>query len=94
MWEEEDRTGCDYTPMSTEELAEPLTPRRPSLVSDAPDLGPNLWHPLLADSEHAYAWWLLSQDELKTVIAVIEERTERKATSRMTGSTPKNTGCC
>ena len=75
--------------MSTEELAEPLTPRRPSLVSDAPDLGPNLWHPLLADSEHASAWWMLSQDELKTVTSVIEERTERKATSRMTGSTPK-----
>ena len=89
MWEEDDRTGCSYTPMSQEELAEPLTPRRPSLVSDAPDLGSNLWHPLLADSEHAYAWWMLSQDELKTVVAVIEERTERKVTSRLTGPTPK-----
>ena len=42
-----------------------------------------------ADSEHAYAWWMLSQDELKTVVSVIEERTERKDTSRLTGPTPK-----
>ena len=76
MWEEDDRTGCSYTPMSQEELAEPSTPRRPSLVSDTPDVGPNLWHPLLADSEHAYAWWMLSQDELKTIIAEIQEKTE------------------
>ena len=89
MWEKDDRMGCSYTPMSAEELAEPLTPRRPSLVSDAPELGSNLWHPLLADSEHAYAWWMLSQDELKTVIEVIKEKTERKVTSRMTATTPK-----
>ena len=89
MWEEDDRTGCSYTPMSQEELAEPSTPRRPNLVSDTPDAGRNKWHPLLADSEHAYAWWMLSQDELKTVIEVIKEKTERKVTSRMTASTPK-----
>ena len=89
MWEEDDRIGCSYTPMSQEELAEPSTPRRPSLVSNAPDDSQNLWHPLLADSEHAYAWWMLSQDELKTIITEIQERSERKAASRMTGSTPK-----
>ena len=55
--------------MSQEELAEPLTPRGPSLVSNAPDVGQDLWHPLLADSEHAYAWWMLSRDELQTIIA-------------------------
>ena len=33
---------------------------------------------------------MLSQDELKTVIAVVEERTERKVTSRMTGASPKS----
>ena len=90
MWEEDDRVGCSYTPMSAEELAEPVTPRRPSLVSEAPNPGPNLWHPVLAHSEHAYSWWMLSQDELKTVIAVVEERTERKVTSRMTGASPKS----
>ena len=58
-------------------------------MSEAPELGSNLWHPLLADSEHAYAWWMLSQDELKTVIEVIKEKTERKVTSRMTATTPK-----
>ena len=89
MWEKDDRTGCSYTPMSQEELAEPSTPGRPSLVSDAPDVGQDLWHPLLADSEHAYAWWMLSQDELQTIIAEIQDRAEKKATSRMTGTTPK-----
>ena len=59
MWEKDDRGGCSYTPMSQEELAEPLTPRRPSLVSNAPEVGQDLWHPWLADSEHAYAWWML-----------------------------------
>ena len=55
MWEKDDRRGCSYTPMTQEELAEPLTPRGPSLVSKTPDVGQDLWHPLLADSEHAYA---------------------------------------
>ena len=89
MWEKDDRGGCSYTPMSQEELAEPLTPRRPSLVRNAPDVGQDLWHPLLADSEHAYAWWMLSKDELQIIIAEIKDKAERKATSRMTGSTPK-----
>ena len=89
MWEEEDRKACKYTPMTQEELAEPLTPRSPNLVSNAPDVGQALWHPLLADSERAYAWWMLSQEELQTVIADIQKRAERTATSRMTGSTPK-----
>ena len=89
MWEEDDRIGCSYTPMVQEELAEPSTPRRPSLVSNAPDDSQNLWHPLLADSEHAYAWWMLSPDELQIIIADIQERTERTAASRMTGPTPK-----
>ena len=45
MWEKADRRGCKYTPMTQEELAEPLTPRSPT--------------------------------------------TENRATSRMTGSNPK-----
>ena len=83
------RRGFTAKLYPTEELAEPATPRRPSLVSEAPNPGPNLWHPVLAHSEHAYSWWMLSQDELKTVFAV-EERTERKVTSRMTGPSPKS----
>ena len=89
LWEKDDRGGCSYTPMTQEELAEPLTPRGPNLVRNTPDAGQNLWHPLLADSEHACAWWMLSQDELQTIIAEIQDRAERRATSRMTGSTPK-----
>ena len=47
MWEKDDRIGCNYTPMSAEELAEPITPRRPSLVRKTPDVGQELWHPVL-----------------------------------------------
>ena len=86
MWEEEDRKACKFIPMSQEELAEPLTPRSPNPVSNAPDVGQTLWHPLLVDSEHAYAWWM---------IAEIQKKAEVKATSRtsrMTGSTPKQQG--
>ena len=46
--------GCKYTPMTAEELAEPVTPRRPSLVRKTPDVGQELWHPVLSDSEHIW----------------------------------------
>ena len=83
MWEKDDRIGCKYTPMSVEELAEPITPRRPSLVRKTPDVGHDLWHPVLSNSEHAYGWWMLSSDELDILIAEIKDRTERTVTSRM-----------
>ena len=89
MWEKDDRIGCMYTPMTAEELAEPATPRRPSLVRKTPDVGQELWHPVLSDSEHAYGWWMLSPDELKIVIAEIKDRAERAATSRIAGPKPK-----
>ena len=82
MWEKDDRIGCSYTPMTAEELAEPVTPRRPSLVRKTPDVGQELWHPVLADSEHAYGWWMLSPDELNIVMAEIKDRAERAATSK------------
>ena len=66
-----------------------LTPRSPNPVSNSPDVGQTLWHPLLVDSEHAYAWWMMSPENLQTIIAEIQKKAEVKATSRMTGSTPK-----
>ena len=85
----EDRRGCKYTPMTQEELAEPLTPRSPTTVSNSPDVGQPLWHPLLADSEHAYAWWMLSKEEMQTVLADLQNKAENRVTSRMTGNNPK-----
>ena len=84
-----DRRGCKYTPMTQEELAEPLTPRSPTTVSNSPDVGQPLWHPLLADSEHAYAWWMLSKQEMQIVLADLQSKADNRATSRMTGSNPK-----
>ena len=89
MWEKDDRIGCMYTPMTAEELAEPVTPRRPSLVRKTPDVGQELSHPVLADSEHAYGWWMLSPDELNIVIAEVRDRAERTVTSRMAAPKPK-----
>ena len=48
------------------------------------------WTTIMASfvsSEHA--WWMLSQEELQTIIADILKRAELTATSRMTGLTPK-----
>ena len=89
MWEKDDRIGCKHTPMTAEELAEPVTPRRPSLVRKTPDVGQELWHPVLSDSEHAYGWWMLSPDELSIVIEEIKARAEKTATSRIAGPKPK-----
>ena len=41
MWEEDDRAGCKYVPMTSEELAEPATPRRPSRVRNLQTLVKN-----------------------------------------------------
>ena len=89
MWEKDDRIGCQYTPMTAEELAEPVTPRRPSLVRKTPDVGQELWHRVLSNSEHAYGWWMLSPDELNIVIEEIKDRAEKTATSRIAGPKPK-----
>ena len=89
MWEKDDRIGCMYTPMTAEELAEPVTPRRPSLVRNTPDVGQESWHPVLSHSEHAYGWWMLSPDEQNIVIDGIKARTERTATSRLAAPKPK-----
>ena len=89
MWEKDDRVGCMYTPMTAEELAEPLTPRRPSLVRNTPDVGQESWHPVLSHSEHAYGWWMLSPDEQSIVIEQVKARSERTATSRLAGPKPK-----
>ena len=89
MWEKDDRIGCKYTPMTAEELAEPVTPRRPGLVRKTPDVGQELWHPVLSDSEHAYGWWMLSPEELTIVIEEITDRAERTATSRIAAPKPK-----
>ena len=89
MWEKDDRVGCMYTPMTAEELAEPLTPRRPSLVRNAPDAGQESWHPVLSHSEHAYGWWMLSPDEQSIVIEKVKARSERTATSRLAGPKSK-----
>ena len=64
---------------TAEELAEPVTPRRPSLVRKTPDVGQELWHPVRSNSEHAYGWWMLSPDELNIVIEEIKDRAERTA---------------
>ena len=89
IWEKDDRIGCKYTPMTAEELAEPVTPRRPSLVRKTPDVGQESWHPVLSNSEHAYGWWMLSPDELSIVIEKVKARAERTATSRLAGPKPK-----
>ena len=89
MWEKDDRKGCKYTPMTAEELAEPATPRRPRLVRKTPDVGQELWHPVLANSEHAYGWWMLAPEELDVVVAEVNDRAERTATSRMAAPKPK-----
>ena len=83
MWEEDDRIGCNYVPMTSEELAEPATPRRPSRVRNTPDVGQESWHPILSQSEHAYGWWMLSPDEQNVVIDNVKARSERAATSRL-----------
>ena len=83
MWEEDDRVGCNYVPMTSEELAEPATPRRPSRVRNTPDVGQESWHPILSQSEHAYGWWMLSPDEQSVVIDNVKARSERAATSRL-----------
>ena len=83
MWEEDDRAGCKYVPMTSEELAEPATPRRPSRVRNTPDVGQETWHPILSQSEHAYGWWMLSPDEQNLVIDTVKARSERAATSRL-----------
>ena len=83
MWEKDDRIGCNYTPMTAEELDEPATPRRPSLVRNTPEGGQELWHSILSHSEHAYGWWMLSPDEQKIVIEEIKARSERTATPRL-----------
>ena len=84
MWEEDDRVGCKYVPMTSEELAEPATPRRPSRVRNTPDVGRESWHPILSQSEHAYGWWMLSPDEQDVLIEQVKARSERAATSRLT----------
>ena len=83
MWEKDDRIGCNYVPMTSEELAEPATPRRPSRVRNTPDVGRESWHPILSQSEHAYGWWMLSPDEQNVVIDNVKARSERAATSRL-----------
>ena len=83
MWEEDDRIGCNYVPMTAEELTEPATPRRPSRVRNTPDVGQESWHPILSQSEHAYGWWMLSPDEQNVVIDNVKARSERAATSRL-----------
>ena len=83
MWEEDDRVGCNYVPMTSEELAEPATPRRPSRVRNTPEVGQESWHPVLSQSEHAYGWWMLSPDEQNLVIDNVKARSERAATSRL-----------
>ena len=75
--------------MTAEELAEPVTPRRPGLVRKTPDVGQELWQPVLSDSEHAYGWWMLSTDQVNIVIEEIKDRAERTATSRIAGPKPK-----
>ena len=90
MWEKDDRIGCNYTPMTTEELAEPATPRRPSLVRNTPDVGQESWHSILSHSEHAYGWWMLSPDEQKIVIEQVKDRSERTATSRLAAPKAKS----
>ena len=90
MWEKDDRIGCNYTPMTTEELAEPATPRRPSLVRNTPDVGQESWHSILSHSEHAYGWWMLSPDEQKIVIEEVKARSERTATSRLAAPKAKS----
>ena len=84
MWEEDARVGCNYVPMTSEELAEPATPRRPSRVRNTPDVGRESWHPILSQSEHAYGWWMLSPDEQDVLIDQVKARSERAATSRLT----------
>ena len=90
MWEKDDRIGCNYTPMTAEELAEPVTPRRPSLVRNTPDVGQESWHSVLSHSEHAYGWWMLSPDEQKIVIEEVKARSERTATSRLAAPKAKS----
>ena len=90
MWEKDDRIGCDYTPMTTEELAETATPRRPSLVRNTPDVGQESWHSILSHSEHAYGWWMLSPDEQKIIIDQVKDRSERTATSRLAAPKAKS----
>ena len=90
MWEKDDRIGCNYIPMTAEELAEPATPRRPSLVRNAPDVGQESWHSILSHSEHAYGWWMLSPDEQKIVIEEVKAKSERTATSRLAAPKPKS----
>ena len=90
MWEKDARIGCSYNPMTAEEMAEPVTPRRPSLVRKTPDAGQETWHPLLSYSEHAYGWWMLSPDEQSIIIEQIQARSERAATSRMAAPKAKS----
>ena len=90
MWEKDDRKGCKYTPMTPEELAEPVTPRRPSLVRNTPDVGQESWHPVLSHSEHAYGWWMLSPEEQSIVIEKVQARSERTATSRLAAPKAKS----
>ena len=90
MWEKDDRIGCNYVPMTAEELAEPATPRRPSLVRNTPDVGQESWHSILSHSEHAYGWWMSSPDEQKIVIEDVKARSERTATSRLAAPKPKS----
>ena len=89
MWESEELEKCKIEPTPPEKLAEPLTPIGPKPVSKSPDLGQTPWNPLLGDSVHAYAWWMLSSEEFQIILEDTQKDAAAKATSRMTGSSPK-----
>ena len=45
MWEKDDRIGCNYTPMTAEEMAEPAHSKKTkSCEKNIPDAGQESWH--------------------------------------------------
>ena len=64
----------------------------PKAVSKAPVISRQPWDPVLGDSEHAYAWWTLAEDETIAIINEQKKRSYKRPASHIAGPPPAYKG--